>query len=397
MEAHDAVSQLKGEGADVRGMTVWSMLGAYDWNTLLTQNNNFYEPGAFDVRSGSPRPTAIAHLIKTLCEGKAPDHPVLDAAGWWKNPEHVHFVFGMRKDARGLPTIEMMFPENLLSSSSRPILITGATGTLGRAFAHICNMRNISYALLSRENFDITNKAAVELVIEKHRPWAVINAAGFVNVDAAEVSSERCFQENAYGPVILAEVCKKYNSRFLTFSTDLVFDGRATSPYVESNAAAPLNIYGASKFYAENNVLKINPEALVIRTSAFFGPWDEHNFLARMIGNIKYGQFFYAANDQTVSPTYIPDLVNNCLDLLIDNEAGTWHLANQSAITWADFACKAAYVGGFNSDLIVPVPTSDLKLAAKRPIYSALSSERGLLMPHLDDAISRYFLEGIVS
>ena len=77
MEAWDAVNALKRDGVDVRGITAWSILGAYDWNTLLTQENNFYESGVFDVRSGQPRPTALAWLIKQLAKGEASDHPVL--------------------------------------------------------------------------------------------------------------------------------------------------------------------------------------------------------------------------------------------------------------------------------------------------------------------------------
>lgn len=233
MEAYDAASKLKEEGVDIRGVTSWSLLGAYDWNSLLTQNNNFYESGAFDVRSGKPRPTAIAHLIKSLCENKLPNHPVLQADGWWKNPEHVHFAFGLSKHARGLPTIEWMFPENLLASTVKPILIIGATGTLGREFAHICSMRNISYVLLSRRDMDILNQERVELFLEKHEPWAVINAAGFVRVDDAEATPELCFRENAYGPVVLARACLKYGARFLTFSADLVFDGKNNKPYAK--------------------------------------------------------------------------------------------------------------------------------------------------------------------
>jgi dTDP-4-dehydrorhamnose reductase len=106
MEAYEAVTKLKDEGVDVKGITVWSVLGAYDWNTLLTQNNNFYEPGVFDVRSGTPRPTAIAWLVKTLSEGQQPDHPVLHAEGWWKNPGTIKIMFGNKAKARQLPTIE---------------------------------------------------------------------------------------------------------------------------------------------------------------------------------------------------------------------------------------------------------------------------------------------------
>lgn len=397
MEAYDAVTKLRLEGADVRAITVWSIFGAYDWNTLLTQENNFYEPGVFDVSTGKPRPTAIARLIKDICVGKKSDHPVLASNGWWKNTEHVHFVFGTNRNSRSLPSIAMMFPENLMSSSARPLLITGSTGTLGRAFAHICTMRNIPYVLLSRSDFDITDKGRIEALIGQHQPWAVVNTAGFVNVDAAESLSELCFRENALGPVVLAEACVTYGVKFLTFSSDLVFDGSSTTPYVESSQPAPLNVYGASKLSAENNVLKLNPSALVIRTSAFFSPWDEHNFVIRMINAVKYGQKFFAANDQIISPTYVPDLVNACLDLIIDEADGIWHLANTSALSWADFALKVANKGRLDKSLIKSVTTAELNLVAQRPPFSALGTEKGVLLPNLDSAIDRYFSEGLLN
>ncbi len=184
-----------------------------------------------------------------------------------------------------------------------------------------------------------------------------------------------------------------YDAQFLTFSSDLVFDGITQIPYVESSPTAPLNTYGAAKAYAETHVLESNPSALVVRTSAFFGPWDEHNFLAKMIHSLEQEQHFLAANDQIISPTYVPDLVNNCLDLIIDKANGIWHLANSAALTWAEFALKAARAGELNMQLIKSVSKAELGLKAQRPVYSALGTEKGNLMPTLDDAIGRYFSE----
>ena len=391
MEAYEACAKLKRDGVDIRAITAWSLLGAYDWNSLLTQKNNFYESGAFDVRGGQPRPTAIAHLIQQLCENKSPDHPVLQADGWWKNHDHVHFAFGESKNARSLPCIEKMYPENLMDNNVQPLLIVGANGTLGRAFAHICSMRNIAYVLLSRNEMDIGDKLSVESCIKKHEPWALINAAGFVRVDEAESMRDLCFRDNAEGPVVLAKTCAKYGVNFLTFSSDLVFDGNTRKPYCETSSTAPLNMYGVSKAYAEKYVLVENPSALIIRTSAFFGPWDEFNFLARMKKSLCDGEKFYVANDQTVTPTYIPDLVNNSLDLLIDQASGIWHLTNSTTVTWSEFASHVATMAQLDTDLIVPMARRNLGLIAKRPAFSALQSEKGIALPSLDDATLRFF------
>jgi dTDP-4-dehydrorhamnose reductase len=132
---------------------------------------------------------------------------------------------------------------------------------------------------------------------------------------------------------------------------------------------------------------------LIVRTSAFFGPWDAHNFLATTLGSLTNGVPVAAANDLIISPTYVPDLVNTTLDLMIDGERGIWHLANAGETSWADFARRAADAAGIDSSLIVSKPASALGYSAPRPSYSALTSIRGDLMAPLDDAISRYVIE----
>ena len=142
---------------------------------------------------------------------------------------------------------------------------------------------------------------------------------------------------------------------------------------------------------AEQRVLDINPGAIVIRTSAFFGPWDRYNFVDYALRELRQGQPFSAPDDITISPTYLPHLVHATLDLLIDDEDGIWHLANKGAITWFEFAREAARRSGLDKALIVPVKFNQSK--AIRPVYSALDSERGNLMPSLEKALSCYFAE----
>jgi dTDP-4-dehydrorhamnose reductase len=132
------------------------------------------------------------------------------------------------------------------------------------------------------------------------------------------------------------------------------------------------------------------PGALVIRTSAFFGPWDQHDFLAHALLRLRAGQRFAAADDVLVSPTYVPDLADAALDLLIDGERGIWHLASLGAVSWAELARLAAERCGADAGLIDAVPAAELGWAAPRPAYSVLGSERGAIMPPLDDALGRY-------
>ena len=237
---------------------------------------------------------------------------------------------------------------------------------------------------------DITDPASVEAAVQRFKPWAIINAGGYVRVDDAEVDSEACMTANTHGPTVLALACIRHAIRFVTFSSDLVFDGSKETPYVESDPVAPLGVYGRSKAESERRVLEADPQALVIRTSSFFGPWDRHNFVTQAIKALRSGQRFEASNDLVVSPTYVPDLVNASLDLLIDRERGVWHLSNGEAITWAGLARKACEAAGVDASRLVEKPAAECGYKAVRPGYSALGSERGLLLPSLDDALARY-------
>jgi dTDP-4-dehydrorhamnose reductase len=221
----------------------------------------------------------------------------------------------------------------------------------------------------------------------------VINAAGYVRVDDAERDALRCYRENTTGPEILAAACARGETPLMIFSSDLVFDGRRAVPYVETDSAAPLNVYGKSKAAAERRVRELHPEALIVRSGCFFGPWDNYNYVTAMVDALRIGRPFVAANDVTISPTYVPDLVNASLDLLVDGESGIWHLTNDAALTWAEFAERAADRGRLNRTLLRPCPNDALGLVAQRPSYSALKSERSTMMPRLDDAIGRYFVQ----
>jgi dTDP-4-dehydrorhamnose reductase len=251
----------------------------------------------------------------------------------------------------------------------------------------------LAYRLLTRSEMDIADEHSVDAALALHGGWAVINAAGYVRVDEAELDRERCFRENTDGPAVLARACAARGLGFLTISSDLVFDGARGEPYDEDSTPVPLNVYGESKAAAERVVLAEHPGALVIRTSAFFGPWDSHNFVTRAVHALKAGESWTAAGDMTVSPTYVPDLVDASLDLLIDGESGIWHLANQGAVTWAELARRAAELAGLDASRVRVSSQRELGLAAVRPSYSALRSRRADLMPSLEHALQRFIEE----
>jgi dTDP-4-dehydrorhamnose reductase len=385
-EAWDAAKALRRRGVDVRAVTAWSLLGAFHWDCLLTHLNGGYEPGVFDVRAPQPRATRLARLLSELATDGDSADPLARTPGWWRRDIRFQYqpVAQSRLDRFPRPRYAVT------PVATRPILIVGATGTLGRAFARACEWRGLDYVLTSRADLDLRETASIDAALDRFEPWAAINAAGHVRVDAAEHDSDACFAANATGATWLAEACARRALPCVAFSSDLVFDGAAGRPYVEGDAPAPLCVYGASKAAGERGVLAANERALMIRTSAFFSPFDRYNFAHHLVAALQAGEPFAASADHIISPTYVPDLVNNALDLLIDGEAGLWHLASGGVVSWADFGAQVAEALGLDADLIVEATPDELGWIAPRPRSSPLASERGWVMPSLESAVERY-------
>lgn len=386
-EAYKTANSLNNDGIDFRAITAWSFFGSYDWSSLLCKKNDQYESGVYDLRSGTPRPTALAKLIKSLNEGdESVFGNILKIPGWWKRNDRILF----KKDDE--PVIARS--SDYKNDDVAPLLIIGANGSLGNAFARICEKRGIVYQLSDRNELDIASTRSVTDFLEKKKPWAVINAAGFTRIDEAEKYSFRCFRENTTGPLILADICKSFGIKMVTFSSDQVFNGKKKNPYTEEDQTNPLNLYGLSKRLAEEKVLNTNPDVLFVRSSSFFNPWHKEDSLGRIIqSGIVSGEKYHLASDIIISPAYVPDLVSTVLDLLIDNESGIWHLSSQEEISFYEFARMALRIAGLDEDVITPVPSSKLKQTAVRPQYSVLKSSAGVILPPLGNALNNFLDE----
>ena len=325
-------------------------------------------------------PRLAAHVVagvEVLPEG----HPAMAGDGWW------------RRDIRLIhPPYAWAEAEEAAASEAevRPVLITGATGTLGRAFAGACDLRGLAYVLTDRTVMAVDDPNAVARTLDEHRPWAVINTAGWVRVDDAEAEVEACMKANTDGAAVLADACAARGIHYTTFSSDLVFGGREGGAYVESDAPAPLNIYGRSKAEAERLVAEAGGRALVVRTAAFFSPYDQHNFAMHVERTLRAGGTVRASADHVVTPSYVPDLVSACLDLVIDDETGLWHLANHDPVSWLEFGRRVAMALDLDASRVEPAGPDELGWRAERPRDVSLASERGRLLASLDHALARY-------
>jgi dTDP-4-dehydrorhamnose reductase len=238
--------------------------------------------------------------------------------------------------------------------------------------------------LTSRAELDICDDASVAAALERYKPWAVINTAGFVRTWEAEAKEDECFRANVTGAEKLALACKAAGLPFVTFSSDLVFDGQLGRPYVEPDEPAPACAYGRSKAEAEVRLLEMDADTLIVRTSAFFGPWDRYNFLVSTVESLRRGEDVFASDKTVVSPTYVPDLVQATLDLLLDQERGIWHLTNQGAVSWHELAREIADRAHLDPRRVMVAE------ADEEPSDTSLTSSRGVLLRPLEGALGDF-------
>ena len=381
---------LRAEGVALEAVTAWALLGSYDWNSLVTRSTGYYEPGVFDLRAPQPRPTALAALLSDLAAGRTPRQPVLTEPGWWERP--ARFIFGFRVDEDGerLPVESEPARRVAKTGEVRPILIVGGDSRLGQRLARLCEERGLSHHRLSRYRLDITDSAAISQALAHWRPWAVINTAGYTDLEKAEREPARCFWVNTDGSQTLALACARHAIKLVSFSCAQVFDGQLDRPYRESDPTNPLNAYGRSKVAAEKVILANNAAALVIRSGEFFDDWPDPNFLTTALQTLAAHRVFEADDAIITSPTYLPDLGHACLDLLIDDERGIWHLANSGATSQFGLIEAVARQVGLDLTSLRSGPGQDSPGPVRRPVYSVLGSERGELLPPLSDALDRY-------
>jgi dTDP-4-dehydrorhamnose reductase len=365
LEAWHGAAAARERGADVRAVTVWAMLGSFDWDSLVTRQSGVYEPGVFDIRAPSPRPTALAPLVRELASGREPSHPVLASRGWW------------RRAASG-------------PAEGAPLLIVGDDGPVAPALAAACAARGLRFEVVAGPDVE-QDAAVVEGFICRRAPWAVADARADHDADAAERDPDACHRTHVLNPAHLASVCGLRRIQFLSFSSDQVFDGLQARGYLEDDAVSPLNVLGASLVEAERRILAVCPQALVVRTGPLFGAVDDSGFITAGLNALGAGGEWHAPGDVTVSPTYVPHLVTTVLDLLIDGPCGIWHMANPGNMTWWELACEAAHLGGRPPDRIVRAQARAIWGPAQRPAWSVLSSAHAALMPPLDAALAAFF------
>jgi dTDP-4-dehydrorhamnose reductase len=280
------------------------------------------------------------------------------------------------------------------------LLIIGKTGQVGSELLR-CIAGQAEVHAPDRVALDIEKPDQTRALLDKLQPDIVINTAAFHDVTRCEAEPKRAFAINVTAAEHLAAACREIGARFVTFSTDCVFSGDRGIPNLEEDDAGPLQVYGKSRLAGERAVLAAYPNGTyVIRTCGLYGVSGARskggNFVDKRIAEARAKQQIAIASEQVISPTYAEDLALALWSLLTRTQArpGTYHLVNEGACSWYEFARKAIELAG----LPVTVTPIDRKgwdgAGFRRPLVSALSNSKakalGVVLPSWQDALQRY-------
>ncbi len=248
----------------------------------------------------------------------------------------------------------------------KKIIITGATGMLGTAITSALQGHDL-YTYSSKE-LDITCSFKLDQIVKSIKPDYIINCAAYTTVDLAETEEEKAFKINALAVQKMAQVAHQYHATLIHFSTDYVFNGTATQPYVPLQETDPINVYGASKLAGEKSITQVNGKHYIFRISWLYAPHGK-NFFKWVAGTDM--KELKIVDSQTGSPTSALD-VSSFIKNLVKNDPeiyGVYHFTNQGAMTWFEFAVAINKI--LNLDKIIH-PVVEFKTTAKRPTYSVM-------------------------
>ena len=288
-------------------------------------------------------------------------------------------------------------------------LVTGAGGQLASEILRRLSLLDQEVFSRSHAELDISDEKGVEQALHDINPNFVVNAAGFTNVDAAEVMPDRAFRVNSSGPRTLAVGVARLPDTYLVhISTDYVFGGlpSRSSPWAEDDLACPTNVYGHSKAEGERVVREILPDhSVIIRTAWLYAPGFS-NFVSTMVDRAVAGTPSKVVVDQWGQPTWARDVADYAVNLAVrlrDGQApaGTYHATNSGRTTWFSLARRIYERAGADVDLVTPIASTEISRAAKRPPWSVLGHQAwslaGMPLPRpweqaLDEALP-FFLE----
>jgi dTDP-4-dehydrorhamnose reductase len=270
------------------------------------------------------------------------------------------------------------------------VLVFGATGLLGKAL--MSQWPGDEVTGLSSRDADIRNADRVQELVQRMRPDWIVLAAAYTDVDGCESNRELAFAINRDGALNVGKAAESLGARLMFLSSDYVFDGTKATPYGASDQRNPQSVYGKTKAEAEIQLLELNPEFCIARTSWLFGNGGKC-FPDTILRLAASRPALDVVKDQRGSPTYTEDLAGAIIQLCRKNAGGIVHVTSAGDCTWFEFAQRIVAIAGMNTQ-VRPVSTQQMARPAQRPAYSVLSPESlhsfGIQMPSWQDALERY-------
>lgn len=263
------------------------------------------------------------------------------------------------------------------------ILLTGSTGQLAQELQPILSSTSEVIAV-DRQQLDLSQPDQIRQIMDQVKPNFVVNAGAYTAVDKAESEPELAMAVNGVAPGIFAEECEKLGAVLIHISTDYVFDGSKSQPYLDTDATNPLGSYGWSKLRGEEAIRNASGRHLMIRTAWVYGNGGKGNFVKTMLRLGKDREEIRVVYDQVGSPTWTGDLAGAIAQLiphLQPEHFGTYQYTNSGVCSWYDFAVaifeEAKALGiALKIERVIPITTADYPTPAKRPAYSVLSSQK---------------------
>lgn len=274
-------------------------------------------------------------------------------------------------------------------------VVTGAGGQVGREVVALLGAAGHNEVLgLDHVSLDVGDRDAVLGAITSFRPDAVVHCAAWTAVDACESDPDRAYRVNALGTRHVADACRRTGAHLVAVSTDYVFDGSKAEPYVEWDATSPASVYGRSKLGGEHEALAV-PGAAVVRTSWVCG-FHGANMVKTILRLAREHDSLAFVDDQRGHPTFADDLAAKLVQLAAARLPGVFHVTNQGAVSWHEFAREVLAAAGQDPERVKPISTADLDppRPAPRPANSVLDNTalrlQGIeLLPHFTEPLQR--------
>lgn len=276
------------------------------------------------------------------------------------------------------------------------ILVTGSDGQLGRSLRKkFENDPEIEAVFTDVDSLDITDRNALERIFSDNNFDILVNCAAYTDVNRAESDDLMAARLNTQAVGYMAEVASRYNVRIIHISTDYVFSGDSSRPYVENDEPYPHSIYGRTKLEGEGILKSFCPDSVIIRTAWLYSEYG-NNFVKTMHRLGKEKGAVSVVSDQIGTPTYAGDLADAIHSVVKNKEwhPGIYHFTDEGVASWYDFAIAIFELSGMKNVKVTPIDTVNFPTPAKRPQYSVLSKNKikstfGLSIPYWRDSLER--------